>query len=179
MANLCDIDMKIVGDKDARTKFIKALTQDGSVWMGRGAEADISEEDEDYVKIFGYCKWSITSALINNAISMRTNPKMWCGNGKDDKGNPLTFITLPEASKIYNVDVEAYSEESSNGFAEHYIIKKGEIVTFESVPFHEYYIGDFKTKEEAEEEFEISITDEEWESDEYLRVGGYKKEWHI
>ena len=173
MANLFDIDMKIVGDKEARTNFINALSQKDDVWMGRGAVIDISEEDDDYVFIFGYCKWSIKSSLINNAINMRENPKIW---GVE---NIQSIITLPEASKIYNVDVEAYSEECGNCFAEHYIIEKGKIVKNENVDFHEYYLGDFDTKKEAEEELKISITDEEWENNDYLRVGGFDQEWNI
>ena len=45
--------------------------------MGRGAEAEINYNDEETAQIDGWCKWSVQSAMIDNAISMRTEPNLW------------------------------------------------------------------------------------------------------
>ena len=59
-------------------------------------------------------------------------------------------------------------------FQEHYIIRNGYVVCDECVDWNEYCISDFDTKEEAEKELEIEITDEEWNSGEdYISRGGF------
>lgn len=176
MANLCDYDMRIVGKKKNIQKFINALTQTGTIWMGRGAEANVTYEDTDgndcVATVFGYCKWSIVSSLIDNAKSMRKTPENW-SFGSDDK--VLTFITLDEASKIYNVDVEVYSEEPGCEFQEHYLIQKGKFIKDECVHYEEYFKGDFETKEDFEKEHDITISDEIWnDGEDYYSVGGFK-----
>lgn len=77
-------------------------------------------------------------------------------------------------SKRLNLDIEVYSEECGCCFQEHYIIVNGNIVADECVDWYEYYIGDYNTKEEAEEELEIEITDQEWKHDYYISRGGFE-----
>ncbi len=173
MANLCDYDMRVKGSRKNIEKFINALNQTGNIWMGRGAETNVTYDDEDTettASVFGYCKWSIVSALIDNAKSMREHPERWdCG-----KNDELTFITLDEASKIYNVNVEVYSQEPGCEFEEHYLIIKGEIIKDDCVHYEEFYKGDFDTKEEFEQEYDLTITDEEWnDGEDYYSRGGF------
>lgn len=165
--------MKLKGNKTNIKKFFNAISQEGNIYLGRGAECDYIEYNEGFALIAGWCKWSIYSALIDNAISMRTNPNDW-GIGTDDK---LEFITLIEASKKWNLEIEVFSNECGCCFAEHYLIKNGEFEINECVDYYEYYIYDFETKEEAENELEIEITDDEWifgKVNEYFYRGGFE-----
>lgn len=175
MANICNFNMCVKGAHENIESFYNALTQEGTIYMGRGAEAEIDYEDEEgKAFIEGYCKWSIQSALIDNAISMRTEPdKWWFGNEFDAAQHE--FITLWEACEKWNLDMEVYSEECGCCFQEHYLSVNGEIICEECVDYYEYCIGDYDTKEEAEKEFKIEITDAEWNSgEEFISRGGFE-----
>lgn len=159
MANLCSFEMRLRGSHDNIEHFYNAMIQNGDIWMGRGADAEIEFEDEDCARITGNCKWSIVSALIDNAISMRSGSKRWYFGAY----KPSEFITLWEACKKWSVDMEVYSEEGGCCFQEHFMCIDGEIVCEDCVNWEEYFVDDYETKEEAEEDLEIEITDEEWE----------------
>lgn len=163
MANLCNFIMRVRGKREDIEQFYDAMSQNGKIYMGRGASAEINYEDDGVAEIHGWCKWSVVSALIDNAISMRTEPSRW---SFDEDVNELEFVTLIEACQRWNVDMEVYSEESGCCFQEHFMVVNGELVIDECVEWNEYCIDDFDTKEEAEEELGIEITDEEWESGE-------------
>ncbi len=178
MANLCSFVMRVRGDHNNIEKFYNAMCQNGNVYMGRGADAEIKYEDDNVAEISGCCKWSISSALIRNAISMRTEPDKWYF-GPDFNFSKTQFVTLVEACRRWNVDMEVYSEESGCHFQEHYMVVDGELVIDECVEWNEYYIDDFDTKEEAERVLEIEITDEEWYSkDSFISRGGFG-EWNF
>lgn len=173
MANICSFSMCVKGKHDDIESFYNAMSQNGNIYMGRGAEADIQYEDEENrAFINGWCKWSIASAMISNAISMRNEPEIW-SFGDVDKSK-LQFITLDEASAKWNLIVEAYSEEGGCCFQEHYIIDNGTVECNECVDWHEYCLDDYETKEEAEEELEIKITDEEWDNGGFIERGGFE-----
>lgn len=174
MANICDFVMRVRGAHDNIEKFYNAMSQNGKIYMGRGASAEINYEDDRVAEIHGWCKWSVVSALIDNAISMRTEPGRWLF---DEDVNELEFITLIEACQRWNLDMEVYSEESGCCFQEHFMVIDGELVIDECVEWNEYCIDDFDTKEEAEAELGIEITDEEWNSGEaFIGRGGFG-EW--
>lgn len=164
MANICSFSMKVRGEHDNIEKFYNAMMQNGNVYMGRGADAEINYNDEDdTAHIDGGCKWSIVSAMVDNAISMRSNPdRWWWGDSVDYKS--LEFITLWEACKRWNIDMEVYSEESGCCFQEHFVVVNGDLICEECVEWNEYWIDDYETKEEAEDELGIEITDDEWAS---------------
>ena len=78
MANLCSFSMKVRGERNDIEKFYNAMMQKGRVYMGRGADAEIVYDDDDgTAQIDGWCKWSVSAAMVSNAISMRTEPNMW------------------------------------------------------------------------------------------------------
>jgi hypothetical protein len=161
MANLCSFLMKVRGNKEDILQFYKALTQDGKIWMGRGAGADLEFEGEDLATLTGTCKWSIQSALIDNAISMRTDSRSWYfGEGLSSKD--FEFVTLYEACERWSLVMEVYAEECGCQFQEHFVCDKGEVLCDDCVNWEEYFVEDYETKEEAEEDLEITITDEEW-----------------
>ena len=172
MANMCDFQMCVRGNCSNIEKFYDAMCQKGPIWMGRGASAEIEFESEDRAFITGWCKWSIQSALIDNAESMRSNPDRWYFG--DDK--PSEFITLWEACKKWNVDMEVYAEECGCCFQEHFVCIEGDIICDECVEYNEYWLEEYETKEEAEAELGIEITDEEWKNrdDNYISRGGFE-----
>lgn len=176
MANICSFEMRLRGKRTDIESFYNALTQQGDIWMGRGACGDLEFEDNDYACIVGYCKWSIVSALIDCAISMKKDPNGWYfGDHK-----PSEFITLWEACRKWNLDMEVYSEEGGMGFQEHFICSKGNILCEDCVEWADYYLDDYETKEEAEEELGVEFTDEEWDNryDQVTR-GGFKWNFEI
>ena len=174
MANLCSFQMKVRGRQEDIEQFYKALTQNGKIWMGRGADADIEFEDDDLANITGTCKWSIQSALIDNAISMKNHPERWYwGEGKT--ASDYEFITLYQACHKWNLIMEVYSEECGNQFQEHYICDKNVILCEDCVNWEEYWVDEYETKEEAEEELGVKFTDEERNtgSDDRITRGGF------
>ena len=76
--------------------------------------------------------------------------------------------------------MEVYSEESGCCFQEHYICDKGDVICDECVEWNEYYLGEYETKEEAERELGIIITDDEWldNKDDYITRGGFP-DWYF
>lgn len=144
MANMCDFTMKIVGNNPVNlVTFYNMISQNGTTWMGRGAEVvmdNIKEEDGRYSTILnGWCKWSVESALIDNAISMRTEPERWSVNDYDRNGNKLRFVTLYEACNELGLDMEVYSEEPGIGFSEHKLFRDGILDENKCVNYWEDY----------------------------------------
>lgn len=178
MANICSFDMRVKGIHENIEKFYNAMTNKGDLWMGRGAEAEIYYENEEGVElayIIGNCSWSVGSALIDNAISMRNTSHLW--EFDDIDISTLEFLTLDEASEKWDLAIEVYSEELGIGFQEHYLIKSGSFWESECVDYAEYDLDGFETREEAEQVLELQrkITDEEWDED--LVVEGGFGEW--
>ena len=178
MANICSFSMCVKGKRISDIEqFYDAMSQNGNIYMGRGAEAEIKyAAGKVRAYIDGWCKWSIQSALIDNAISMRWEPERWAFHGVNV--NELEFVTLLEATKKWNLVVEVYSEEPGCEFQEHYIFDNGIIVEDECVEYCEFWLDDYDTKEEAEEAFGFKITDEEWESGDIICRGGFE-EWEF
>lgn len=82
--------------------------------------------------------------------------------------------TLDKESKRLNLMIEVYSEECGEAFQEHYLFDNGDTIIDECVDYNEYYIGDYNSKAEAEDELDIEITDEEWNcGEEYIKRGGF------
>ena len=152
MANLCSFSMQIKGSKDGIKRFYEAMTQEKDVWMGRGADCYIEFEDDNTASINGSCKWSIQSALIDNAMSMDYQKKTGEGYWSwDEESQKRDYITLFEACKKYHVNMEVYSEEPGCEFQEHYKYENG-CELEDCVDYSEEY-------------------DEE--TDEYISTGGY------
>lgn len=154
MANLCSFQMEIRGSIEGILKFFNALTQEGDVWMGRGADATLYlDEKNESASIDGCCKWSIQSALIDDAMSMDHQKKTGKGYWSWDKeSQKRDYITLFEACKKYHVNMEVYSEECGCEFQEHYKYENG------------YELEDCVDYSEEYDE----------ETDEYISTGGYE-----
>lgn len=151
MANICVFNMMVKGNKDGIEKFYEALTQDSpEAWIGRGAEADILYDNDNTAYIDGNCKWSIQSALIDDAISMQEQEE-------EEMSQAQEFLTIWEACEKYHVNMEVFSWEPGEKFSEHYKYENGEI-TDECVDYEEIY-------------------DEE--TDDYITEGGFEADFDL
>ena len=187
MPNYCNYSMCVVGAKENIEEFIKVIQADynyGNMTfsydrhMFRVFEAECDEIEErlngSYQAIInGYCAWSVASCMLEDGYY----------NSMKEK-HPLDFrgTTLLIESKKLNLDIEVYSEETGCCFQEHYVIIKGDFVRDECVDWVEIWVDDYKTKEEAEEDLEMTITDEEWKigSDEgHFDRGGFDWDFEI
>jgi hypothetical protein len=121
------------------------------------------------VIINGYCAWSVYCCMFD------TSGRSYYKSLKTSYPNEFRGTTLPMESKRLHLDIEIFSEECGMCFQEHYVVKDGELCVDESVDWHEYCIDEYKTKEEAEAELKIEITDEEWDSGEgFISRGGFE-----
>lgn len=179
MANICCFNLKAVGTKKNLEKFYKEIHADydstnnvcvyeGEVVTCMGYRISFTRYfDECYkegtIETFGDCAWSISSCIRENRGELYGNLHDW--------------------TKRLKIKIEVYSEEPGMGFAEHYLYDSGHCIICDVVDFEEFYIGEFDSKEQAEEELEVGFTDEEWESSDgdYIRRGGFGEdyEWSI
>ena len=160
MANICNFSMMVKGKKENIEQFVDMMEQKGTVWMGRGAVVTFAnmeevENEKCRCQIDGETSWSVQSSLVNNAISMRTEPnkRLW---EKMLNKTKLSFVTLFEACKQLGLDMEVYSEECGFGFQEHYLFIDGELVKDECVDYSEEY-------NEETEEYESSGGFDDWD----------------
>ena len=187
MPNYCYYQMCVKGTKENVEEFIKVIKAgynygtmefDYDRHLFRVFEADYDEiekvDDNEYrVVISGDCAWSVSSCMLNEHFSSYYN----CI--KERYPNEFRGTTLPLESKRLQLAIEVYSEECGEAFQEHYLFENGETIIDECVDYSEYYIGDYNSKAEAEEDLDIDITDEEWNSgEEYIKRGGFE-EWYF
>lgn len=117
MANICSFEMRVKGNHSNIKQFLNAMKQQGKHWIGRGAELEFVECDDIY-HISGWCKWSLYSSLISTALDFKKNPDNW-DISKEIKSGEIIPITLKEACEMFNVEIEAWSDEEGCQFAEH------------------------------------------------------------
>ena len=124
--------------------------------------------------VFGDCAWSVLVCMIDSLYSY------FNGN----KNEPLRehATTLENVSRDLDLDVEVVSCEPGMTFAEHILISKGAIVKDECFDYEEYCLDDHKSKDEAEKEYGIRITDAEWAQGGYIsrcEINPNDPEWSI
>ena len=187
MPNYCYYQMCVRGKKENVERFIKVIQADYNYssmefsydrHMFRVFEADYDELEKvgknDYrVIISGDCAWSVSSCMLNEHHSSYYNRM------KEEYPNDFRGTTLPKESRRLHLAIEVYSEECGMCFQEHYLFDDGKTIISECVDYNEYCICDYDSKEEAEEDLDIEITDEEWNSgEEYIKRGGFE-EWYF
>lgn len=182
MPNYCNYSMCVVGEKKNIEEFIKVIQADYNYGtmefsydrhMFRVFEAvcdEIEERADDTYQttINGYCAWSVASCMLEGGYYNAL---------KGDYPDDFRGTTLDRESEKLNLSIEVYSEESGCCFQEHYIITNGNIDCDECVDWSEIWVEDYETKEEAEEDLEMEITDEEWASglsEGYFTRGGFE-----
>ena len=183
MANMCAFSMKVVGEKTNVDSFVSAIKQKGKFCMGRGGVIDVEDDFDGGSILEGEVKWSLLSSLTDDAVSMReqkeTGEGFWMNN--DGFIDNHEFVTLPEASELFGVDVEAYSTEPGCEFAEHILVKKGVTVIDDCVPYQEIWFDAYANYEEFSEccpDLAKEIGKQEFEklrtSDDYRIIGGFE-----
>lgn len=187
MPNYCNYSMCVVGKRKNVEEFIKVIQADydyGNMVFSHDrhmfrvfeAECDEIEKRADgrfQTIINGYCAWSVNSCMFEGE---------YYGSFKKDYPDDFRGTTLCRESANLNLDIEVYSEESGMCFQEHYIIIDGAIECEDCVDWEEVWIDGYKTKEEAEEDLDTTITDEEWATglDEgYFTRGGFDWDFEI
>ena len=140
MANICTFQAKVRGKNENITAFLAAMEQKEKVYIGRGAALTWTFACDGFTEIEGECKWSVQSAMIDNALSMQNKPEIWAffGKGPDGKTGPcsarelgIEILTLPEACARYKVDAEFYSWEPGCQFSEHLFVSPDGILISE------------------------------------------------
>ena len=181
MANYCYYSMCVVGSKDSIEEFIKVIQADYNYdtmnfsydrHLFRVFEAiddDIEKIGPNLyrVTISGNCAWSVASCMFD------THSTSYYSSLKSRYPDAFKGTTLPIESERLNLQIEVFSEECGMEFQEHYVIINGDVKVDECIDYYEYYIEEFATKEEAEKELEMEITDEEWENEDYITRGGF------
>lgn len=187
MPNYCDYEMRVVGKKENVEEFTKVMTANYDYYKmefsydrhmgGRVFEANtwaFEKMDNDVwaAMIDGYCAWSVHSCMFDGGHT-------YYNDLKSIYKEKCRSTTIPIEAERLDLGVEVFSKECGMGFQEHYIVRKGEITTDECVDYIEYYVEEYNTKEEAEKELEIEISDEEWESGECSIVRGGFDKWEF
>ena len=183
MPNYCTYKMKVVGEKQNVKEFIKIMQADYDYLKmkfdhekhmgGKVFEANVEEfeqQDTDYYALIsGYCVGSVFMCMFEGKYTyysmLKENYKEKCRS-----------TTVPIESKRLNLDIEFFSEECLIGFQEHYIVKNGSVECNNYVYFSKYCLVEYETKEEAEKDLDVEITDEEWENkenEEWISRGGF------
>ncbi len=136
---------------------------------------DIEPADGNWETVlFGNCAWSVLCCMIDS-------PSSYYATNRDQ---PLRehSTTLEKESQELDLDIEVYSSEPGMEFAEHYLISRGEIIKDECFDYEEFCLDDCKSKDEAEKECGIHITDQEWAEGGYIsrcEINPNDPEWCI
>lgn len=184
MANICSFSAKIVGGKKKQTQkaYDIIANKQKNIICGRGfytlsEEPEIKEEEEKFFLTFdGECKWSVWSAAYDTAESMKNTPENWSADSF--KGVDL-ILNILDVSKVTETSIEFFSTECGMCFSEHILIENGEIKTFDVSDYYEICVEDYQSKKDAEEDLEIEISDEKWETEEYIAIGEPSYEFSI
>ena len=185
MPNICTAMMYVKGYKDNVDEFIKIMNADYSYTTGRFSH------DRHFFRVFSTyvydydvngveamasinfeCAWSVYTCLFNGPHTYY-----------DDTCEPITIFNrnihninwadiiehrrhathiLAEADRL-NLKIEIYATEPGMGFAEEYKIIGKYLIQDEELPYDEYYIYDFPTKQDYEKECgEIPISAEQY-----------------
>ena len=80
MANYCDFTMQVKGEKENIKAFCDAMSQEGDIWMGQGADVVANFLDDNVAIVNGCCKGSVTAALICDAVTMKKQKETGEGN---------------------------------------------------------------------------------------------------
>lgn len=123
MANICDFDMYVRGERAAIAAFIEKAA-DCAIYEF-SADEQWRKEDESIVYLYGSCKWSVQSAMLD------------MNDG------------LAEVAGELSLAVEVWSSEADLGFEEHYLYIPGEPPISQTFDFKDLFYdaaidGDFE-----------------------------------
>ena len=181
MPNICSYAMQVKGKSENVKEFIKmiqvnyAFDDNGNcynpdtkepverhLWRVFDAyvDEDITTGDERKVSLSGSCAWSVKSCMFEGFGTYQSQHPD--GNG----------TTIPIESDRLQLTIEIFSEECGMCFMEHYVVVDGVVIIDECVDWEEYCTEDYETVEEMNEECGTNFTQEQFDEEDYISVGG-------
>lgn len=165
MANNCYYEMVVFGTKENCNEWLNRMRgEDCSVYKRfyRVFDSDVIDEggsDKNYfMHIVGDCAWSL-----------------YCCGRRDEPEEDLFAKTTAELSMV----MEAYSSEPGMGFQEHFIYDNGEMIADECKDYTEvcWDSSEFERIEDFIKEWELTLTEEDFDEDGIARIGGFGEDW--
>jgi hypothetical protein len=148
MANWCYYEAKVRGNEntvDALCNWIKENSLEYD-------EAESESTDKGLeVLIIGHVKWSVQGAWNmekkhpeNYILELQPNDKIDDAKCKEmnERMRASALARADEPSLIDyddDVEIEIFSQEPANGFAEHFIVKNGEVILSDSREYYEEF----------------------------------------
>ena len=184
MPNYCSYSMKVKGTPKNVEEFFNIMQanysyqEDGTCIdpnTGEIVERHFWRVFEAYI-VDDETSGNIRSTIINGDCAWSVHSCMRSGRGTYQSDYPdRNGTTLQDESARLNLSIEVFSEECGCCFMEHYVYVNGREIVGDCVEWSEYCTEDFETVEEMNEEYDTNFTQEEFEENEYLSVGGM--EW--
>ena len=164
MANNCAVDARVTGKAKNIKELIQMLQRKGEYKDdGLGRVFDCSYDkyefevanDEDIIRVdlFLDVAWSILPALRRNTSRVHS---------------------IESETERLNLVFEAYSSESGCQFQEHVLIDRGTILTDDCVEYKEYWVQEFDTIEEFNEEYGFDFTEDMVNDNGDVCIGGFE-----
>lgn len=157
MANECVFSALVTGRVENVREFLKILRNNWAYGVLCEDEPQIEYFDSDAIiseHVEGYCRWSVLCAM------------------RSEYRNP----SIESESKRLNLFVEFYSTEPGCAFQEHVFIKKGAVCIDDCVDYEEFYVGNYNSIEEFNEDNDTTFTQEMVAGD-YIITGGFGEEY--
>lgn len=153
MANMCEVDIRIAGEKDKVEEFITELPLFDKFYV------DERKEKGNLIQVTGCgdVKWSIKSAL-----------KSGCYDG---------FVLKDECKRL-NLACEIFSSEPGCQFQEHFLFAKNKVVIDKCVNYEEYYPAELSYERRLElskeKGIDMSTIQKYADEEECMKFGGFK-----
>lgn len=187
MANDCFYSMKVQGKPENVEDFLQmiqvnyAYDDNGNCYnpsdnnkpverhLWRVFEAylndDCTEDGIRTITVDGNCAWSVYCCMCEGEYTYQT------------QNQGLKGTTLQKESERLQLTIEVFSEECGMCFMEHYVFVNGECKVDDCVDWYEYCTSDYDTVEEMNEDCDTDFTQEQFEAEDYISVGGL--EWEF
>lgn len=165
MANNCDYSARITGRKQNVEELIRMMRFEGEFkydGIGRIFSCEICDDYEleeaeanDIVRVDvgGDCAWSVLSSMRRDGRRPRS---------------------LESESERLNLVVEVYSSEPGCQFQEHVLIDRGIILEDKCVDYQEWWVQEFDTIEEFNEEYGTDFTEDMVNDNGDVCIGGFE-----
>ena len=181
--NNCLFLMKVKGEKNNLKIFLDGLTHRGDLKIGR-SDSTFHIVNVDDLNVFEELNLEklddgVHTLVLKGDCLKSINSSFFKYVERQNKRGNKGFITLADASKDYEVDIEIFSKECDLEFQEHYLICHGKIKERKCVHYIEVCIKKEDTKENLEKEHGIKISDKTWKKAQdtlMLNHGGFG-EW--
>ena len=191
MANNCCYEMKIKGKETNVKEFLTIIQykHPKEIHFARIFSAEILNEYTDknnqYIaEVAGDCVWSVYYCMFTGFATYYT----------DTCKEIPTLSNIPKESKRLNLDIEIYSTEPGMCFAEHYIVKNGNIEIDETTHYERHYYEsvdpltiydpseeEIKNFNEWKKEWNLpdDLTLDQLDDNDCVEIGGFNKGYHI